>query len=97
MRKILLAAATVLTMASVPAFAQSDDCKPGTMGVDGTPVTCDNDDNVNDTTNTPDDSSTGPMKSQGDSVLDSTEAGQGVKDAVSGGDGNGGGNGDGNN
>lgn len=95
MQKILLVAALALPLASLPAFAQDNtNCPPGTSttNADGSPVTCDNDDNTDDVTGTTDDTSAAPAKpAQGDSVIDNTDAGQGVKDSLSG-DGNGGGN-----
>lgn len=98
MHKLLLAAIAALPLASAPVLAQDGNCPPGTStsNADGSPVTCDNDDNTNDVTGTTADTSAAPANApQGDSVIDSTDAGQGVKDALSG-DGNGG-NGNNNN
>ncbi len=83
MYKMLLAAAAAFTIASAPAFAQSDDCPPDGSG---NAVTCDNDDNTDDTTGTTDDTSQAPadQSNQGDSVLDSSGAGQGVTDTLDG-------------
>ena len=94
MRKMMLlaAAAAALTFANAPAFAQDTptDCPPGTTTTnpDGNPVTCDNDDNANDTTG-----SIAPAQAdQNGEVLNNTETGQGVKDALTGVDGGDGGN-----
>jgi hypothetical protein len=95
MQRMLLAAAiAALTFAGVPAFSQTSECPPGTTttNADGSPVTCDRDDNVNDVTGTTDDSSAGPAQPrQGDNVLDNTNAGQGIKDALGNTNDNGGG------
>ena len=79
MHRILLAAATALTIASVPAFAQSTDCPQGTTNTapEGSPVTCEAD------ASSAEPAPADPAGEQaGDTPLDSTETGEGVKDAV---------------
>ena len=75
MRMTLLASAAVIAFASAPAFAQDTECPQGTSktSLDGSPVTCSAD--------TTDDTTTGSVQTP-DSPLDNTDAGQGVKDAV---------------
>ena len=96
MHKILLAAvaAGALSIAGVPAFAEDTQCPQGTTATtptDGSPVTCQADDSVDDANLAPEGNSEGAAQKQGDSPLDTTDAGQGVKDAVTNAGNNGGG------
>jgi len=103
MYKLLLAAAAALPLAGMPAFAQDADCPPGTATSDGSsPVTCDNDDNRDDTTGMTDDTSAGSgQQNGGGNPLSDTDAGQGISDTVNnagdGGNNNNNNNGGGNN
>ena len=93
MNKLLLAATTAFALSALPALAQDPDCPQGTDAATSgsSPVTCDNDDNRDDTTGMTDDTSAGSRQQDGSNPLSGTETGQGINDAVSG-DGNGNGN-----
>lgn len=88
MHRMLLAAAAVAAITITPAFAQSE-CPEGTTntGPDGGPVTCEAD------TTSAEPAPADQGANQGGDVLDNSNTGQEVKDAVTGvGDDNEGGN-----
>jgi hypothetical protein len=90
----MLAAAAVLSVAAVPAFAQDTQCPQGTTATtptDGSPVTCQADDSTDDTTGAPEGAAEA-TGTTGDNPLDATKAGEGVQETVTNPDNKGGGN-----